>query len=90
MTLPPDALAWLWVPVVLFASLAQTARNTAQRTLTVELGTLPATLVRFLYGLPFAALWLALLYWWPDRPPAVPRFGIAYLGWISLDRKSVV
>lgn len=84
MTLPSDALAWLWVPVVLFASLAQTARNTAQRTLTVELGTLPATLVRFLYGLPFAALWLALLYWWPDRPPAVPRFSAVYLGWTAL------
>ena len=25
-------------------------RNTAQRSLTTELGTLPATLVRFLYG----------------------------------------
>ena len=53
-----------------FATLAQTARNTAQRTLTAELGTLPATLVRFLYGLPFAGLWLALLYCWPDQPPA--------------------
>ena len=84
MPLSSDALAWLWVPVVLFATLAQTARNTAQRTLTVELGTLPATLVRFLYGLPFAALWLALLYWWPDRAPAWPHFSAAYLGWIAL------
>ena len=40
--------------LVLFATLAQTARNTAQRTVTAELGPLPATLVRFLYGLPFA------------------------------------
>jgi len=79
-----DALSWLWVPVVLFATLAQTARNTAQRTLTQELGTLPATLVRFLYGLPFAALWLALLYCWPDRAPALPQFSITYLGWIAL------
>ena len=79
-----DALTWLWVPVVLFATLAQTARNTAQRTLTQELGTLHATLVRFLYGLPFAALWLALLYWWPDRVPALPQFSAAYLGWIAL------
>ena len=45
------AAPWLWVPVVLFAALAQTVRNTAQRSLTAELGTLPATLVRFLYGL---------------------------------------
>ena len=84
MSLSLEAPAWLWIPVVLFATLAQTARNTAQRTLTAELGTLPATLVRFLYGLPFAGLWLALLYWWPDRPPALPHFSAAYLGWIAL------
>ena len=36
-------------------------RNAAQRHLVTELGTLGATLVRFLYGLPFAALWLALV-----------------------------
>ncbi|WP_312843200.1 DMT family transporter [Diaphorobacter nitroreducens] len=75
---------WLWVPVVLFAALAQTVRNTAQRSLTAELGTLPATLVRFLYGLPFAGVWLALLYAWPAQPPAVPHFSAAYLGWIAL------
>ena len=84
MPISPDVLPWLWVPVVLFATLAQTARNTAQRNLTAELGTLPATLVRFLYGLPFAALWLALLYAWPERTPALPQFGAAYLGWIAL------
>ena len=84
MSLSLEAPAWLWVPVVLFATLAQTARNTAQRTLTAELGTLPATLVRFLYGLPFAGLWLALLYCWPDQPPALPHFSAAYLGWIAL------
>ncbi len=84
MSLSFEAPAWLWIPVVLFATLAQTARNTAQRTLTAELGTLPATLVRFLYGLPFAGLWLALLYWWPDRPPGLPHFSAAYLGWIAL------
>ena len=84
MSLPSVDLAWLWVPVVLFAALAQTARNTAQRSLTTELGTLPATLVRFLYGLPFAGAWLALLYWWPPQAPAMPHFGGAYLGWIAL------
>lgn len=84
MPLSLDVPAWLWVPVVLFATIAQTARNTAQRTLTQELGTLPATLVRFLYGLPFAALWLALLYCLPYRAPAWPSFSAAYLGWIAL------
>ncbi len=49
---------WLWIPVTLWAAFAQTLRNAAQRSLTAELGTLGATLVRFLYGLPFAILWL--------------------------------
>jgi drug/metabolite transporter (DMT)-like permease len=50
---------WLWIPITLGAAAAQTARNAAQRHLTPVLGTLGATLVRFLYGLPFALLWLA-------------------------------
>ena len=49
---------WLWIPVTVWAAFAQTLRNAAQRSLTAELGTLGATLVRFLYGLPFALLWL--------------------------------
>ena len=49
---------WWWIPITLWAAFAQTLRNAAQRSLTGELGTLGATLVRFLYGLPFAALWL--------------------------------
>jgi len=49
---------WLWIPITLWAAFAQTLRNAAQRQLTAELGTLGATLVRFLYGLPFALAWL--------------------------------
>jgi drug/metabolite transporter (DMT)-like permease len=75
---------WLWVPITLFAALAQTVRNTAQRSLTQQLGTLPATLVRFLYGLPFAAVFLLLLYVLPTQPPALPHFSAAYLAWITL------
>ena len=54
-------LPWLWIPITVWAAFAQTLRNAAQRHLTKSLGTLGATLVRFLYGLPFAALWLTLL-----------------------------
>lgn len=50
--------SWLWIPITVAAAGAQTVRNAAQRQLTADLGTLGATLVRFLYGLPFAALWL--------------------------------
>ena len=55
---PPD---WLWIPITIGAALAQTVRNAAQRNLTPVLGTLGATLVRFLYGLPFAVLWLVVV-----------------------------
>ncbi len=51
----------LWIPITVFAAFAQTVRNAAQRGLIAELGTLGATLVRFLYGLPFALAWLAIL-----------------------------
>ncbi|MEQ6433891.1 EamA family transporter [Comamonas sp. w2-DMI] len=77
-------MEYLWVPVVLFAAAAQTVRNTAQRSLTAQVGTLPATLVRFLYGLPFAALYLLALYLLGDRPRMLPQFSWAYLGWIAL------
>jgi multidrug transporter EmrE-like cation transporter len=52
---------WLWIPITVWAAFAQTLRNAAQRGLTSRLGTLGATLVRFLYGLPFALLWLWLV-----------------------------
>ena len=42
----------LWIPITVFAALAQTVRNAAQRHLVTELGTLGATLVRFLSGCP--------------------------------------
>ena len=54
--MPPP---WVWIAATLWAAAAQTMRNAAQRHLSAELGTLGATLVRFLYGVPFAALWLA-------------------------------
>jgi drug/metabolite transporter (DMT)-like permease len=57
-----QALSWAWVPITLGAALAQTLRNAAQRSLTGDLGALGATLVRFLYGLPFAAIWLAIAW----------------------------
>lgn len=76
--------AWLWIPVTVFAALAQTVRNAAQRSLTQQVGTLSATLVRFMYGLPFAALCLLLLYALPEHTPAVPDFTPAYVGWMAL------
>jgi drug/metabolite transporter (DMT)-like permease len=49
----------LWVVFTLLGAAGQTARNTMQRGLTPRLGALGATLVRFLFGFPFALLFLA-------------------------------
>lgn len=49
----------LWAVFTLIAAAAQTARNAMQRELTATLGTVGATHVRFLFGFPFALLFLA-------------------------------
>ena len=69
-----------WILATLIAAAAQTGRNAAQRRLTAELGTMGATAVRFLFGLPFAALFLAGLATLRDLPAPDARV----LGWAAL------
>ncbi|HWP26543.1 MAG TPA: DMT family transporter [Xanthobacteraceae bacterium] len=52
-------MSWLWVVFTLLAAAGQTARNAMQRELTATLGTVGATHVRFLFGFPFAIVFLA-------------------------------
>ena len=73
---------WLWIPVTVWAAFAQTLRNAAQRHLTAELGTLGATLVRFLYGLPFAVLWLWAVH--AVGSFAIPPPNAAFLAWVTI------
>src|ERR1700741_1712980 len=54
----PDQ-SWLWAVFAVVAAFSQTIRNALQRELTVTLGTAGATHVRFLFGLPFALIFLA-------------------------------
>ena len=77
--LPPENL---WIPVTIFAAFAQTIRNATQKHLAVSLGTLGATLVRFLYGLPFAIVWLAGVHHVGGFPYPAPNW--AFIGWILL------
>jgi drug/metabolite transporter (DMT)-like permease len=83
-------VAWAWIPIVVGAALAQTARNAAQRSLTAQVGTLGATLVRFLYGLPFAALAVALLQAASDTPLALPPFTAAFFAWVAFGAVSQI
>jgi drug/metabolite transporter (DMT)-like permease len=67
-------LNYLWVVFTLVGAVGQTARNAMQRELTPRLGALGATLVRFLFGFPFALLFLAGVLAWSRAPlPAINR-----------------
>ena len=80
----PEMAAWAWIPIVISAALFQTIRNAAQRSLTAELGTLAATLVRFLYGLPFAVFWLLVVVQLVPAGSTWPALGSTYFAWLIL------
>ena len=68
-----------WVLATLIAAAAQTARNAAQSGLTARIGTLGATQVRFLFGLPFAILIFGLVSLGTgEGPPALTFATLAY------------
>lgn len=75
-------LSILWIPATLAAAAAQTARNATQRRLTETLGTAGATQVRFLYGFPFAVLFLGLVLVGSGEP--LPGPGSGFLAFIVL------
>jgi drug/metabolite transporter (DMT)-like permease len=72
-------MPFLWIPITLVAAAAQTVRNATQRGLTAEIGTLGATQVRFLFGLPFACLFLGMvLLATGEQLPPVPASAWLY------------
>lgn len=63
----------MWIPITIAAASLQVARNALQRGLLAGAGPWGATLVRFLFGLPFSALFLVVALWL--TPAAHPVFG---------------
>jgi drug/metabolite transporter (DMT)-like permease len=72
--------SWLWAAFTVVAAAAQTVRNATQRELTATLGTAGATHVRFLFGLPFALLFLLIVL--VASGVALPRPPPAYWPWV--------
>jgi len=72
----------LWAVFTLLGAAGQVARNSLQRQLTPQLGALGATLVRFLFGLPFALLFLAVIR--AVTGAALPPITRPFLFWILL------
>ncbi len=75
-------MTYLWVLAALLASAGQVARNAAQTGLTQTIGTLGATQVRFLFGLPFALLFLPLMMQATGEP--LPALTLRSLTFISI------
>jgi drug/metabolite transporter (DMT)-like permease len=71
---------FLWVVFTLCGAVGQVARNAMQRGLTPQLGPLGATLVRFLFGFPFALLFLAVVLTVTQAP--LPAFGRDFALWL--------
>jgi drug/metabolite transporter (DMT)-like permease len=73
------AVGGVWIPVTLLASSAQTLRNAMQRDLIGALGAVGAAQVRFLFGLPFALMFLAGLA--ATTGLSLPRLTAVNLAW---------
>ncbi len=78
----------LWMVFTVLAAAGQSARNAMQRELTATLGTVGATHVRFLFGFPFALLFLAIVLTVTGAP--VPQPGLAFIPWTLLGALSQI
>lgn len=78
----------LWAVFTVVAALSQTIRNATQRGLIKTLGTVGATHVRFLFGLPFAILFLAAVTVVLERGLAGPP--LAYWPWVVVGASSQI
>ncbi len=71
----------LWIPATIAAAAFQVARNAAQRSLMSGAGPWGATLVRFLFGLPFSCAFVAVAL---AVAPHALTFTPAFFAWSAL------
>ena len=76
------SIAFIWPGLAIAAAALQVVRNAAQRDLTRRLGVWGAAYIRFLYGLPFALAWGALIVAWRGASggPSLPFWGWTFVG----------
>lgn len=72
----------LWVPITLCAAASQAARTALQRHLKGRLSTNGAAFTRFVFGLPYAIVYLALLA--ASGVAALPSPGPRFWAWVLL------
>lgn len=79
---------YLWIVFTVLAAGGQTLRNALQRELTQHLGTVGATHVRFLYGLPFGVLFCAVVLLVSGA--SIPRLSSEMLVWTAVGAVSQI
>ena len=62
----------LWIPITVAAAFLQNARSALQKHLRSRLDTVGSTYVRFVYAVPFALVWVAILLVFGDDPLPLP------------------
>lgn len=72
-------MPWLWAVFTVIAAAGQVLRNAQQKELTTTLGTVGATHVRFLFGLPFGVLFLIIVLAATGLP--LPHLSSTMLSW---------
>jgi len=72
-------MSWLWAVFTVAAAGGQVPRNAMQKELTATLGMVGATQVRFLFGLPFAAAFLAIVL--ATTPLPWPQLNAPTIAW---------
>ena len=72
-------MSWLWAVFTVAASGGQVLRNAMQKELTATLGTVGATQVRFLFGLPFALAFLSIVLAMTQLP--LPTLNPLMIAW---------
>jgi drug/metabolite transporter (DMT)-like permease len=70
----------LWAVFTVIAAAGQVLRNVQQKELTASLGTVGATHVRFLFGFPFAVLFLLGVF--IVSGSALPRPSLSFIPWL--------
>lgn len=71
----------LWIPFTLMAAFTQALRNAQQKQLSVEVNAIGVTLARFIWALPLALLYLAVLHL--ILPAQLPTFTTRFIASIS-------
>ena len=77
---------WIWIPITFLAAFMQAARTAGQKHLTKDFSAVGASYVRFLWGLPFALVYLWYLHQTGDHDisAVIPVMGWKYFVFAAL------